>query len=191
VTHRVLPGCHRRRPTQAGFALITGLLLLLVITIIAVAMFHGFGTEEQIAGNTREKQRALNAAISAEQWAEWWLSSGNAPQPTACAAGIVPSASGVVCTQPLADFTNPPWNTGVQFTQFGQTLANTNKTGPQAQYSYYSSPVFYVTYIGQNTDLGGNVYQIDAYGYGTNADTVAVVQSTYVISTGDTNGGGE
>jgi len=188
VTRRLAPECHRRRPAQAGFALITGLLLLLVITIIAVAMFHGFGTEEQIAGNTREKQRAVNAAVSAEQWAEWWLVSGNAPAPTDCAAGIVPSSSGMVCTQPLADFTKIPWNTGVQFTQFSQTLANTTQTGPQAQYQYFSSPVFYVTFMGQNAGLGGDVYQIDAYGYGTNSDTVAIVQSTFVIKVGGPDG---
>lgn len=175
----------RRGVAQRGFALITGLLLLLVITIIAVSMFHGFDTNEQIAGNTREKQRALNAALSAEQWAEWWLDSGNAPAAGDCGAGVVPSGSGEVCTSPLPDFTQPPWSAGVTFTQFNQTLADTSKTGPQAQYTYYAPPVFYVTYLGTNTSLGGAVYQIDAYGYGTNQNTVAIVQSTYVLSNGN------
>lgn len=181
-----LPSLHhgaRGASAQTGFALITGLLLLLVVTIIAVAMFHGFGTEEQIAGNTREKQRALNAAVSAEQWAEWWLSSGYAPAAGSCPAGIVPSTSGEVCNSPLSDFTQPPWAAGVTFTQFDQTLAG--KTGPQ--FTYYASPVFYITKLGTNTMLGGDVYQIDAYGYGTNANTVAVVQSTYVVSNGPLN----
>ena len=71
-----LPARHK------GMALITGLLLLLVVTIIAVSMFRGYGVEEQIAGNTREKQRSLNGAISAEQYAEWWLTSGQAPAAT-------------------------------------------------------------------------------------------------------------
>lgn len=176
-----------RRPGQSGFALITGLLLLLVLTIISVAMFHGFGTEEQIAGNTREKQRALNAAISAEQYAEWWLDSGNAPAAAACPAGIVPSTSGEVCNTVLTDFTQVPWTTGVQFTQFNQTLAASGKTGPTV--AYYQPPVFYITYLG--TGLGGSIYQIDAYGYGASANTVAVVQSTYVLSNGDLNGSGE
>lgn len=187
MTHRIPHDCSRRRPAEGGFALITGLLLLLVITIIAVSMFHGFGTEEQIAGNTREKQRALNAALSAEQWAEWWLDSGNAPTTATCGAGIVPSTSGEVCNLPLASFTQPPWSAGVTFTQFNQTLANTSQTGPQAQYKYYQPPVFYITDLGSSSSLGGEVYQIDAYGYGTNANTVAVVQSTYVVSHGDNN----
>ena len=182
--HRAAP---RRRNSQAGFALITGLLLLLVLTILSVAMFHGFGTEEQIAGNTREKQRALNAAISAEQYAEWWLDSGNAPVAAACPAGIVPSTSGEVCNTVLTDFSQVPWTTGVQFTQFNQTLAASGKTGPTV--AYYQPPVFYITFLG--TGLGGSIYQIDAYGYGANANTVAVVQSTYVLSNGPMNGGGE
>lgn len=177
----------RSRLAQRGFALITGLLLLLVLTIIAVSMFRGFGTEEQVAGNTREKQRAVNAAVSAEQWAEWYLDSGTAPGPSDCQAGVVSSNPGEVCNTALADFTQPPWGTGVTFTQFNQTLAG--KTG--AQFNYYQPPVFYITKLGSSVALGGDIYQIDAYGYGANASTVAVVQSTYVLSNGPTNIGAE
>ena len=41
-------------------------------------MFRSFGMQEKIAGNMREKQRALQAAVSAEQYAEWWLSNTGA-----------------------------------------------------------------------------------------------------------------
>ena len=170
----------RPRPPQRGFALITGLLLLVVLTLIAVTMFRSFGTEEQIAGNTREKQRAVNAAVSAEQWAEWWLDSGTAPGSADCTVGVVGSSPGEVCNTALPDFTQIPWSTGVTFTQFNQTLAG--QSGPQ--FNYFASPAFYVTYMGNNPGLGGDVYQIDAYGYGANASTVAVVESTYVVSKG-------
>ncbi len=170
------------RAAQRGFALITGLLLLLVLTIIAVSMFHGFGTEEQIAGNTREKQRALNAAVSAEQWAEWWLDSGTAPAYAGCSAGIISANPGEVCDAALANFAQVPWSTGVTFTQFNQTITASGMSGPQ--FNYFSPPVFYITHTGTNPGMGGDVYQIDAYGYGTNASTVAVVESTYVISKG-------
>jgi len=55
---------------ERGMALITGLLMLLVVTIIGLSMFRSYGMQEKIAGNTREKDRALNAAISAQQFAE-------------------------------------------------------------------------------------------------------------------------
>jgi Tfp pilus assembly protein PilX len=40
---------------QRGVALITALLMLLVATILAAAMFRSFGTQEKLAGNLREK----------------------------------------------------------------------------------------------------------------------------------------
>ena len=75
---------------QRGVALVTSLLLLLIITILALSMFRSFGTQERIAGNLREKERALHAADSAQQYAEWWLLQGNntAAGAVACAAGL-------------------------------------------------------------------------------------------------------
>jgi type IV pilus assembly protein PilX len=175
---------------QRGMALIIGLLLLLVLTIIGMSMFRGFGVEEQIAGNTREKQRAVNAATSAQQYAEWWLASGNAPLGGTC-NGVVPSNPGQVCLGPAptsAYFTSVPWSTGVTFTQFNQTLAGA-PSGSQT--SYYQPPVFYITDLGNSVAQGGEVFQIDAYGYGTNSNTVAVVESTYVLQQSNMNIGGE
>ncbi|MGH8262561.1 MAG: pilus assembly PilX family protein, partial [Steroidobacteraceae bacterium] len=62
---------------RRGFVMVSSLLLLLVVTIIAVSMFRSFGIQEKIAGNMREKHRALHAAESAQQYAEWWLTSGD------------------------------------------------------------------------------------------------------------------
>ena len=70
-------GCDpHRRARQSGMVLITALLLLIVVTILADGMFRSFGLDEKIAGNMREKHRALNAAETAEQYAEWWLANG-------------------------------------------------------------------------------------------------------------------
>ncbi len=71
---------------QRGMVLIIAILLLLVVTILAVAMFRGMGLDAKIAGNVREKQRAVHAALGAEQYAEFWLSSGSnsATAPSAC-----------------------------------------------------------------------------------------------------------
>lgn len=171
-----------RRRRERGMALIIGLLLLLVLTIIAVSMFRGFGVQEQIAGNSREKQRSLNAAISAEQYAEWWLTSGQAPQTTTCAAGFVTSNVGEVCgvTNPQPNFTSLPWTTGVTYTPFSSTQAIA-QTGA-SQGSYYQPPAFYVTDLGNSAAAGGEVYQIDAYGYGGTSNSVSVVESTYVVT---------
>src|SRR5712675_1995916 len=117
-----------RASAQRGVALISSLLLLIIITILALSMFRSFGTQEKIAGNLREKDRALHAAASAQQYGEWWLIQGN-------------------------------------------------------------NAAFYVTDLGLAGDGAGEAYQIDAYGYGSTAGTVAVVESTYEVSQGVVNRG--
>src|SRR6202167_3765108 len=92
---------HRRpQGAQRGMVLISSLLLLLVVTILALAIFRNSGVEEKIAGNEREKERALHAAESAQQYAEWWLSSGlGSTTPIVCNSVVLVTApaSGQVC----------------------------------------------------------------------------------------------
>jgi len=58
-------------------------------------------------------------------------------------------------------------------------------TNSPVQGSYYATPQFYVQYLGQTTN--GVIYQIDAQGYGGSPDTVAVVESTYIVQSGVKN----
>jgi type IV pilus assembly protein PilX len=174
--------------TERGMALVSSLLLLLVVTIIAMSMFRSFGVQEKIAGNTREKQRALASAVSAQQYGEWFLSSGSAPTSAAC-TGTVGSAVGQVCTNALADFTAIPWAYGVSYDPFtaagnNGVTASVTGTAPVAG-SYYKKPLFYITDLGAQPGATGTgeVYQIDAVGYGGTANAVAVVESTYLVTT--------
>ena len=57
--------------------LISSLLLLMIVTIFAISMFRSFGIQENIAGNTRDKERARAAAMTALQYAEWWITQNN------------------------------------------------------------------------------------------------------------------
>lgn len=190
------------RRGQRGMALITALLLLIVVTIMALSMFRSYGIQERIAGNTRDKQRALNAAISAQQYAEFWLAGGTAPVTGACNAGLVTPNPGEVCNNPLANVTSVPWASGVKYTQFTANPINNisfittaaTAANPTADVytagaltqsaSYFDVPLFYVYDLGPNKGFPtGEVYQIDAMGYGGTANTVAVVESTFVIGT--------
>ena len=177
---------------QGGMALISSLLLLLIVTIIAVSMFRSYGIQEKIAGNVREKQRALNAAVSAQQYAEWLLSNGKAPSSGAC-NGIVPASTPQVCTNSI-NYAAVPWSIGVTFTPFttdnGNGVMNTVSSTPTSsgvgaalRTSYYQTPVFYITDLGPKAGGGGQVFQIDALGYGGSASAVAVVESTYMVTT--------
>src|SRR6185312_16564834 len=76
-----------RKSIQSGMVLITTMLLLVVVTILALAMFRGAGLEQRIAGNTMEKQRALQAAVSSQQYGESWLASNvTSSPPVDCSA---------------------------------------------------------------------------------------------------------
>src|SRR5689334_22323376 len=94
---------------QRGMALVAGLLLLLVITILGVSMFRSFGMQTRIAGNTMEKQRALHNAEAAQAYAEWWLSGNggkNATVGSACSTLVTTLANTQVCSNQLpADVT--------------------------------------------------------------------------------------
>jgi type IV pilus assembly protein PilX len=172
-------------------ALVTAILLLVVMTVMAISMMRSYGVEERIAGNTREKERALNAAVSAQQYAEYWLSANPAPLPAVC-TGLVSSNIGQICspaaTLPQTNFAAVPWTSGVTYTQFTSNPINgvTNSlagVGAALQGTYYAAPVFYITDLGPNKGTPvGELYQIDAAGYGGTPNAVAVVESTYVIT---------
>ena len=211
------------RSGQRGMILVMSLLLLVVITLLAVAMFRGLGLDSKIAGNVREKQRALHAAASAEQYAEYWLSQGanssNVPTPcTTSNTGVTPNAAGsnvVICSNipygpgntiqagssapgaapfnPAAWPTSSTANVGFYYSPPGMTVA-TPASGGSASYAnaYAGTPAFYISYLGPWPDASnpGNVFQIDAYGYGGTKQSVAVIESTFLVTTGVKNLGG-
>ena len=183
--------------------LISSLLLLIIITILALSMFRSLSIQEKIAGNVREKERALHAATSAQQYAEYWLTLGtNAPAgglgAVSCTTAFQLSANaneGQICdtgstlTALNVPLTTVPWTvggnpTGVTFLPAGMLLGT---NGTQTNPGYFAAPVFYIGYLGTAPDgTGGDLYQIDAYGYGGSASTVAVVESVYEVSQGVT-----
>ena len=182
---------------QRGVALISSLLLLIIITILALSMFRSFGTQEKIAGNLREKDRALHAAASAQQYGEWWLTQGNnaAIGSVTCGAGTLNAnlGQGQICNQTPAragyTVTQPgTWAAQIQY--LPPAMGVSGVAGPNGDPPYFGAPAFYVTDLGLAGDGAGEAYQIDAYGYGSTAGTVAVVESTYEVAQGVVNRGG-
>jgi type IV pilus assembly protein PilX len=173
----------RLRSAQKGMALITGMLLLVVVTVLAMSMFRGYGTQQKIAGNVREKNRAVSAAVSAQQYAEHWLHIATSIPAGVDCSGISVSPIAQVCSN-SPDFTVAPWTlnaqpVGVRFDNFN-SMTTVNRNNP-ANGTYYSTPMFYITDLGTPPSGVGEVYQIDAIGWGGTADTVAVVESTYLM----------
>ena len=171
----------RAQTFERGMALVSALLLLLVTTVLGVAMFRSFGLLEHIAGNTREKARALHAAESARTYAEWWLSGNqglNASTGQACAAGIANAP--LICTNAMTNVTSFPWTTGVSYTPPGLPTGNTGAIG-----NYASPPLFYISYLGNsyNSQTGTTTfsYQVDAAGYAGTLSSAVETQSTYAV----------
>ncbi len=132
----------------------------------------------------------------AEQYAEWWLSSSanSSQSPVVCSAtaSANTSASNVlICLNALTSSVTLPWFSAgnpVGFTYYpnatGATATNMSFVADASgsfSNTYYTSPAFYIQYVGPAADGQGSVFKIDAVGYGGNALSVAVVESTYEI----------
>lgn len=183
-----------RPRAQRGMALVTALLLLAIVTILAVGMFRGIGAQERVAGNLREKQRALHAAESAQQYAEWWLSTGNnaATAPVVCDTVLNGNLNQMqICSNKLTSVTSPPLqignaDQGITYNPGNALTINTTA----ARETYFRVPRIYITDAGPAADGTGEVYRINAVGYGGTPTAVAVVESTFVVRQGVVDRGG-
>jgi len=170
------------RASTRGMALISALLLLLVTTALGIAMFRSFGLLEHIAGNTREKQRALHAAESARTYAEWWLSGNqglNATAGTACGPGIVNVP--MICSNAITNATTYPWSTAVSYTPPGLPTGNLGAVG-----NYANAPMFYISYLSNAykafpAGTQTYYYQVDAAGTAGTTSSAVVTESVYAV----------
>jgi type IV pilus assembly protein PilX len=182
------------RTSQRGMALIASLLLLVVITILGIAMFRSFGLQEIVAGNTREKTKAVQSAESAEEYAEWWLTENGAVNATSgvtCGAGILNANSNniQICSNTLAsavaDVTVVPWMIGGSESAVAYTPPYLT-VGSNAVNIYYEAPRFYISYLSgsYNATIGAqtNNYTIDSVGYGGTPNAVAIVEAGYTVT---------
>jgi type IV pilus assembly protein PilX len=161
-------------------------------------MFRGVGLEERIAGNIMEKQRALQAAVSAQQYGEQWLASNVTSSPPVDCSAQASSSTGTpaICTNILstsldsgANVSTVPWKIGGGNVGYSYDPVNTatsasyfpvNTAGGLS--TYYAAPVMYISQLGVDATLSNAVdYRVDAWSYAGAQSTVAVVESTYQI----------
>lgn len=186
VQGRLLRKERLSRKQEEGFALIISLMMMIVLTIILVALMRGSWLQEAMAGNTREKIRAQNAAQSAIKYAEYWLSqSGNATTGTAC--GTAGSIATQVCSNTATISTStPPLATYTEYAPTGLTASASGGSN-----TYYRNPGYYIQYLGTNGSSAKAIYRVTAYGYGGNLYAVAIIQSTFGMGSSATDLGGQ
>lgn len=191
-----------RRGRHDGMVLITTLLLLVIVTLLALAMFRGAGLEGRIAGNMMDKQRALQAADTAQEYTEQWLlgNASSVPPPACTNSSFTGATTPIVCSNALSTSTDAlsasvvPWSISGAAVGYTYTptipylsggsvqteLLPTSTSGGVGQ--YYQAPVVYIAQLGADATVPNAVdYQVDAWSNAGSNGTVAVVESTYQI----------
>jgi len=183
---------HPPRRKAGGFALLTALLILVMLTLLAVSMFRGYGLQQKIAGNVREKARAFEAAQNALQYGEWWLGQG-APGIGATCTGTVTVSSTTnmrACANPLTNPTDPAnWSSALIYTPPAMVVAAAGKVGgtttdgnSNSNINYSAAPQLNIAYIGLSPSGQQALYAVTGAGYGGSGNTVAVVQSVVAVT---------
>lgn len=94
---------------QTGAALVTGLIFMVIMTILVIAALRSATLEERMAANARNRQVALQAAEAALRDAEDFLLAGAPFDPFTPASFTAACANGL-CNKAAAG-TDPRWKT--------------------------------------------------------------------------------
>lgn len=178
---------------QRGIALIVSLVIMLLMTIVALSVFRSNNLIEKIAGNTREKQRALQSAQAALLYGEYWLNTTSAASRVPVAASACTGAA--VTTLQVCPGTNLATVSNFStlalyrgYTPPGMTVASSSTAGGLASsnalsdINYSQNPGIYIALLGNLPGTTIPIYQVTAIGYGGsggNNGTVSIVQSVY------------
>jgi type IV pilus assembly protein PilX len=171
---------------EAGFVMVTGMLFLVVLTLLGLAMFRSTGVMDRISGNSRDKQRSFEAAQSALQYAEFWLANGGGGVGSACST--LASGDTVinihVCSNALASGyqSTVPFPAGFTYTPPHLNVSLNAGTVAGGDANYHILPGFYIESLGIAPNGISSVYQVTAYGEGGSVDTVSVVRSVYQVT---------
>ena len=189
------PPLHRAQ-RQRGFALATTLLIILVLGLLAAALFRSGKNQNTNAGSAAEHQRAQRIAEDALRYGEWMLL--QIPQPVLvaqCRTLIDLDIGGsnnvpTTCQNALTNATSPPWTVGMAYTPSGMTVhtgggLTASSGSTPGDVNYASRPMLYIQQLGPDPAKSSNtLYQITAAGFGGRIDSVSVVQSVVTIGTG-------
>ncbi len=174
----------RTRPAykrQSGAALIFGLIMLLIMTLIGVTSMGTSNLEEKMAGNTRDRVVAFQAAESALREAERVAQNNSASLSfdTNCTGGLCDcSSTTVICPEYWTDSTLDVWNTAARHTNYVSTI---NLVTSKSKYI--------IEYLGQRVvpldpvcnTCPKDYYRITTLGFGMSPGSRVMLQTTYRI----------
>lgn len=158
---------------QTGMALITGLIFMVVLTLLAIAAMRTTTLEELMARNARDRDLAFQAAEAALRAGEEELT-GAVPPALAVGTARTPR----ITNGSLTDYwiSTHPWGT--------QSVASWQPAGTNAP------PRFVIELMSTGAAAGGGglgfapltdqgVYRVTARGIGSSANTIVILQAIY------------
>lgn len=162
------------RKRQTGIALITGLILMVVLTILALAAMRSTTLEERMSGNTRDRDMAFQAAEAALRVGEAEL---RGAVPPALVSGTARTPRIVSGSQTEYWINTHPWASQSQALNW--TPAGT-----------WGAPSYVIELMSTISGTGGGglglgpipdqgMYRVTARGIGRNANTVVILQAIY------------
>ena len=164
TTQSFLISSHR----QAGVALITGLIFMVVLTLLALAAMRTTTLEERMAGNARDRDMALQSAEAALRAGGQVVLDGTFPA----------FALGTAHTPRIAAGTlNTYWQDTHLWATQSVAAWQPAGTGAAPQYVIERMSATTALVFGVVSDDG--VYRVTARGVGRSANTVVILQAVY------------
>lgn len=169
--------------TQKGAVLVTGVIILVVITILVISAMRSATLEERMAGNSRNRQLALQAAEAVLRDAEVNLFSSTAAFTVAFdQTAFTAACTNGYCTKPATGTYR--WKSDSSFDSSSSLTFVTPASGTAFTLAGVASPPRYIVELmgfdgGQAQKICPKVlFRITARGIG-NDSSVVYVQNTY------------
>ena len=178
-----------------GFVLFVVMIFLLIMSMLGIAMFGGFISDQKNASNLREKQRAIEAAETAMDGMQYWVQRADFIYPGTWNVGVACSATTtqvgttpVVCNTPLANPATLPW--APYSNTYQPSAMSVNAAGGANTYATTTNT--YIEFMGTtSTNPSTALYRITTTAQGGNATAASVLQTVYQVkaTVSDASGG--
>jgi type IV pilus assembly protein PilX len=170
----------RMSNSQSGAVLPISLIMVLLLTMIGITGMQTTSLEEKMAGNSRERNLAFQAAESALREGESFLTAASLPTFTAAGTNGLYSTSSTAISENTLKTSDTFWSSNT--TTVRVTNADVTEHVAAAP-RYVIQQLAFSEGGGQSLDAGvhqeNEMYQVTARGVGGNTTAVVIVQSTY------------
>lgn len=157
---------------QRGAALLTGLIFMVIMTLLGITAARMAGLEERMSGNMLDRARAMQAAELALREAEQFLTSGSVSGLT----NFVPGCTNGLCYNGPAGYATPIWTT-VSMTA-SPSVAATTSNGVSAPPRYLIEGMQKYCWKKCESSLTPG-YRITVRAVGANPNTVVWLQEVF------------